>query len=427
MIQKLNEQWLIVQSEVIDISLYGMFGFSMIIYQNNEIQQQLHSIWNEMIISTSKIISFDNIRIQPNDCEPDLNYYDMKKAQVLVIGISHNDFTDKAKRYANPRFYNAHSRILYHYQAPESRETYDQFEIVTREYKTYQHIFIPNYTSCPNSELIEVRKQWGDSLVQELQSHSYNPNLILVCSSMDDLIYDKLLRRYFSPVIQNSFFKQAEFLFLPRQFLAQVISTSYCYFERNNPKQYFVQYYDDNADIVEFDMSLPHYPSTSKTPFRVLKRVLDPYLVSNIEIIMNYVQELQIKSFTVFEGNKKVHQMVLAKQLSLRYNVIVLVDGVELKGFEYLQFIMQKEKEFNEAIIKENETAKNKVDLNDPKIFKKEKLMAIAQAWKGVGNGKLIGDWARMLINGMTERDAWDKYEAFVAADITRKRMTGRI
>ncbi|CAL6070925.1 Hypothetical_protein [Hexamita inflata] len=190
------------------------------------------------MISTSKIISFDNIRIQPNDCEPDLNYYDMKKAQVLVIGISHNDFTDKAKRYANPRFYNAHSRVLYHYQAPESRETYDQFETVTREYKTYQHIFIPNYTSCPNSELVEVRRQWGNCLVQELQSLSYSPNLILVCSSMDDLIYDKILRRYFSPVIQNSFFKQAEFLFLPRQFLAQVISTSYCYFERNNPKQY---------------------------------------------------------------------------------------------------------------------------------------------------------------------------------------------
>ncbi|CAL6041046.1 Hypothetical_protein [Hexamita inflata] len=140
------------------------------------------------MISTSKIISFDNIRIQPNDCEPDLNYYDMKKAQVLVIGISHNDFTDKAKRYANPRFYNAHSRVLYHYQAPESRETYDQFETVTREYKTYQHIFIPNYTSCPNSELVEVRRQWGNCLVQELQSLSYSPNLILVCSSMDDLI-----------------------------------------------------------------------------------------------------------------------------------------------------------------------------------------------------------------------------------------------
>ncbi|CAL6041048.1 Hypothetical_protein [Hexamita inflata] len=139
---------------------------------------------------------------------------------------------------------------------------------------------------------------------------------------------------------------------------------------------------------------------------------------------MNYVQELQIKSFTVFEGNKKVHQMVLAKQLSLRYNVIVLVDGVELKGFEYLQFIMQKEKEFNEAIVRENEA--KKIDLKE-KTFKKEKLMAIAQAWKGVGNGKLIADWARMLINGMTERDAWDKYEAFVAADITRKRMTGRI
>ncbi|CAL6115386.1 Hypothetical_protein [Hexamita inflata] len=350
----------------------------------------------------------------------------MTKARVLVIGVAGNDNNINERRLTSTRFYNSHARIIYHYQAPKSRETDEYFDLVTSQYKIYKHLFTSNGMNYPHQELVEARKQWTAELVDELKSRDYAPNLVLVCSSMEEYIYEKILRRYFNPVISNAYFKDAEFLFIPKQFLTQVISTSYCYFIKNSDKQYFVQYFDDNADIVEFDMSLPTFPPIF-TPYKVVKRVIHPYQnIGQLEIVMENVAKYHIDNFTIFQGAQKTKQITLGLELHDQFNLVMLVDGVELKGFEYLQFVTQKSKEFDEAITRENEKAKNKVDLTK-KTFKTEKLLAISMAWKKPDKGRVINDWATQLIHGMTNDEIWDKYYEYVHIDIMRKNITGRL
>ncbi|CAL6023904.1 Hypothetical_protein [Hexamita inflata] len=309
--------------------------------------------------------------------------------------------------------YNTHSSIFYHYMDVEKSagRLTEKMKLNSTTYRKTPNFLHP---MCPLSfkDANNLRKKWVDALAAECLENNYALSYFIVCPADESIAYCKIVRRYLKYLrYEHAFFNKATFVCLPRFYMTNIPSTSYIYYEENKLTQTCVQFFENHADFVDYDMGFPKSISLhgiNVDSYTRTHRFMNPYVFSTMKQIQELSKQLHVKNFVFYLGANKDAQVTSAQCFAIDHYVTMLIDGNETKGYEYLQQIVEFNRLFDEF-----------AQPTEPGQYKVQKLCSFWICWKGHAPfNTFIEKWAKMCKNGdLSEEEAWKIYKQYVQKD----------
>ncbi|CAL6044869.1 Hypothetical_protein [Hexamita inflata] len=316
--------------------------------------------------------------------------------------------------------YNTHNNIFCHYMdlsRSQGRIT-DKLQLTTKSFQKIDNFLHPQ-CNLNQIEAKQLRQKWVDRLAQECVESKYVPQYIIVCPADEDVIYCKIIKQYLKYLrYEHSLLSKATFICMPRFYMTNLLSTSYCYYNQSNDSQQSILFYENHVDFISYDMTFPTSLSLkgiNMDSYTRTHRFYNPYEFEQMCQVQDLSKELKITNMVFFLGKNKERQISVAKCFAIDHFVTMLFDGNETKGYEYLQRLVQ----FSNLFDKFSEST-------DPNMYKMQKLYAIWICWKGFEPFNFIEKWAKKSKDGsLTGIEAWNIYNQYVNRDKERKKITG--